>query len=140
MLHFAGSKQFRLLPPHKANDLLMYGRHHPYSCQSRYEDLLTATRFKRKELDVLLDVHSKYELISINSDSETCENMYTTGSISSGSYTAHDVLEVILHPGDVLFIPAFWFHEATALTCSMSVSYWWDSPVANIMDGKNIAL
>ena len=33
-------------------------------------------------------------------------------------------LEAIVHPGDVLFMPAFWIHEVLALSTSVSVSIW----------------
>ena len=38
-------------------------------------------------------------------------------------------LRVVLEPGDALMIPAFWFHHVTALTPSLSVNVFSESPV-----------
>jgi hypothetical protein len=35
------------------------------------------------------------------------------------------MLETVLHPGDMAFIPKGWWHEVEALTPSFSVSFWW---------------
>jgi hypothetical protein len=32
---------------------------------------------------------------------------------------------VTLNPGDILFLPSFWWHHVTAFTVSISVSQWW---------------
>jgi hypothetical protein len=42
-----------------------------------------------------------------------------------GGCAPSSVLECILEPGDVLFIPVGWFHEVESLTISVSVSFWW---------------
>ena len=38
-------------------------------------------------------------------------------------------LETILEPGDVLFIPAFWWHHVTSIDVAISVNYWWRPPL-----------
>jgi hypothetical protein len=34
-------------------------------------------------------------------------------------------LEVVLHPGDVLYLPSRWWHQPRSLDLSMSVNFWW---------------
>jgi lysine-specific demethylase 8 len=34
-------------------------------------------------------------------------------------------IEVILEPGEVLFLPSLWWHHARALERSLSVNFWW---------------
>lgn len=36
-----------------------------------------------------------------------------------------EVFEGILYPGDLLFIPAGWWHEVKSLDVSMSINFWW---------------
>ncbi len=38
-------------------------------------------------------------------------------------------LEAILEPGDILFLPAFWWHNVISLDVSISVNYWWRPPL-----------
>lgn len=38
--------------------------------------------------------------------------------------------EVELRAGDVLFIPAYWWHRVEALDVSVSVNYWWRPPLS----------
>eukprot|EP01032_Pedospumella_encystans_P025325 gene25325-28630_t len=45
-----------------------------------------------------------------------------------------DVIEIVLTPGDVLYIPPFWFHEVVAQTAALSVSLWWDAAQLDVMD------
>jgi hypothetical protein len=46
-------------------------------------------------------------------------------------------IEVILHPGDVLFIPALWFHNVTATTASISVNIFWRHLPEGMYDPKD---
>lgn len=34
-------------------------------------------------------------------------------------------IEVVIHPGEVLFLPAFWWHHVRSLETSISVNFWW---------------
>jgi len=38
-----------------------------------------------------------------------------------------EAFEVVLEPGDLLYLPPFWFHRVTAETTSISVNVWSDS-------------
>jgi lysine-specific demethylase 8 len=43
-------------------------------------------------------------------------------------FTNHDVGEVVVAPGDLLYVPIFWWHEVHSLDqLSISLSYWWGS-------------
>jgi hypothetical protein len=37
--------------------------------------------------------------------------------------------EAIIEPGDVLFIPAFWWHHVTSIDVAISINYWWRPPL-----------
>jgi lysine-specific demethylase 8 len=39
-------------------------------------------------------------------------------------------LETLLEPGDVLFIPAFWWHHVISIDVSISINYWWKPPIS----------
>jgi hypothetical protein len=41
---------------------------------------------------------------------------------------AHPPLEVILSPGDVLFMPKFWYHHVTSLSATVSVNMFFSTP------------
>ena len=34
-------------------------------------------------------------------------------------------IEIVLHPGDVLYLPSRWWHQPRSLDLSMSVNFWW---------------
>lgn len=38
--------------------------------------------------------------------------------------------ETVLGPGDVLFVPAFWWHHVMSLEVAISVNYWWRAPIS----------
>jgi lysine-specific demethylase 8 len=41
-------------------------------------------------------------------------------------FAEHELLEVIVQPGDMLYIPIFWWHEVHSLDQpSISLAYWW---------------
>jgi hypothetical protein len=37
--------------------------------------------------------------------------------------------ETVVGPGDVLFLPAFWWHNVIALDAAISTNYWWRPPI-----------
>jgi hypothetical protein len=39
-------------------------------------------------------------------------------------------LETILEPGDILFLPAFWWHNVMSIDVAISVNYWWRPPIS----------
>lgn len=46
------------------------------------------------------------------------------------SQLAAPCFEVILEPGDVLFIPAYWWHHVIAMDVAVSINYWWRPPLS----------
>src|ERR1700730_8950656 len=42
-------------------------------------------------------------------------------------------LETVLEPGDVLFVPAFWWHHVISIDIAISVNYWWRPPISACM-------
>ena len=124
-IHLAGIKIIRLLPPSAVQYLQVHGRMHPYACQSRYKHLSTGELFNRTFCVV----------------SETCTPTSRTEILSTehlySEYIAQynrDIIEIVLTPGDVLYIPPFWFHEVVAQTAALSVSLWWDAVQLDVMD------
>ena len=45
--------------------------------------------------------------------------------------------ECFLEPGDVLFIPALWFHNVTCLEFGVAVNIFWRQLDARFYDGKD---
>jgi hypothetical protein len=43
-------------------------------------------------------------------------------------------LELVVHPGDVLYLPPFWFHQVESLESAISVNTWFISPDVEMMD------
>jgi hypothetical protein len=39
-----------------------------------------------------------------------------------------DRFEGLLEPGDVLFIPIFWWHQLEGIDVNISVNFWWQTP------------
>jgi hypothetical protein len=39
-------------------------------------------------------------------------------------------LETILEPGDVLFVPALWWHHVISIDIAISINYWWRPPIS----------
>jgi len=46
--------------------------------------------------------------------------------------------ECVLEPGDVLFIPAMWFHNVTALDFAVSVNVFWKHLDEDCYDSKDV--
>lgn len=124
-IHFAGVKTIRLVPPSEVHILQMHGRLHPYACQSRVRNLQSGETFARP----LYCISRNCTLHSVRDDVNHFRR--------KPSYTEHylqNIVEYTLYPGDVLFIPPFWFHEVHSHTPSLSVSLWWDATELDTMD------
>ncbi len=46
-------------------------------------------------------------------------------------------LRFTLHPGDLLFLPAFWWHTVRASGVAISVNCWWPASVQHCMTAPN---
>jgi hypothetical protein len=42
-------------------------------------------------------------------------------------------IEVILEPGDVLFLPAFWWHHVRSMALSISINFWWRAHASQLL-------
>lgn len=122
--HYHGVKVFRLLPPAAVQYLQVHGRMHPYACQSRLKNIATGELFNRPPFCISGDCSTQANLADDNAFNITAYKEY---------YALH-VIEVTMHPGDVLVIPPFWFHEVVAQTAALSVSLWWDARELDVMD------
>lgn len=106
-----GMKTFNLLPPRSiiSNDLMVYGRNHPYACQSRLSHLYcseTCEWFQRDFRTVSWPYPgAQHDLSSNLSVSKPSEDTLHQRNSS--------VIRITLRPGDILYIPAFWYHEVS---------------------------
>jgi len=39
-------------------------------------------------------------------------------------------MELVLEPGEMLFIPVFWWHGVSGMGENLSINYWWSTPVS----------
>lgn len=42
-----------------------------------------------------------------------------------------------MQPGELLFLPAFWWHHVSAPGVAVSVSFWWSPQLAQVLDAQN---
>jgi hypothetical protein len=60
-------------------------------------------------------------------------DLVTSGFNVDLSRLSAPCMEAILEPGDILFLPAFWWHNVISLDVSISVNYWWRPPVRDCL-------
>jgi hypothetical protein len=129
-----GKKTFTILPHDSIKGLCVCGRLHPHARQSRYLNLsrmdgadLTDPTVSNVDFEELIDesdVNWRFELIR------------KIGSACNADVGVLSGIQVTLEPGNVLYLPPFWFHEVkTDTTGSVSLSLWWDSAALDVMDG-----
>ena len=133
-VHLIGEKTFRLLPPRNLPELFIGGRYHPHACQSRVFNLSEgcAVAFGFRLFPNLN--HSEIENITLQENALRGFSSLAPSCTNHCQSTWDGAVEFALTPGDVLFIPPFWVHEAETVTTSVSVSFWWDAPELDVMD------
>ncbi|MDZ8262391.1 cupin-like domain-containing protein [Nostoc sp. ChiQUE01b] len=47
-------------------------------------------------------------------------------------------IEVVLQPGEMLYIPPFWWHHVTAVDENISLSFWYDVKIQDFFSQKNM--
>lgn len=47
-------------------------------------------------------------------------------------------IEVVLQPGEILYIPPFWWHHVTAVDENISLSFWYDIKIKDFFRQKNM--
>ena len=97
--------------------LFDYDPFYPTLCKDNDYDKCS---IKIKNIQLLKKTFDNFSSNDINSNGNSNSNVY--GLIG------------ILNPGDVLFIPTFWFHQVTSLTDSISVNYFCGDYTSNYVD------
>jgi hypothetical protein len=98
-----GKKRIRLFPHSSAGLMCQHGRMHPHDRQSRYEDLDSQQLVKPTFSNLYLDQVAL-------SPSCSQESIRST-TLSRCPLSLLEGWEVDLEPGNILYIPQFWFHE-----------------------------
>mmetsp|Transcript_34957 Transcript_34957/g.65240 ORF Transcript_34957/g.65240 Transcript_34957/m.65240 type:complete len:525 (+) Transcript_34957:111-1685(+) len=64
-----------------------------------------------------------------------CKNSFVDTGRGAGLAAAvwDERVDVLLQPGELLFIPPFWLHETEALSSSVSINVWTDIPSSDIL-------
>ncbi|MFN6513531.1 MAG: cupin-like domain-containing protein [Nostoc sp. CreGUA01] len=53
-------------------------------------------------------------------------------------FPRQDKIEIILQPGEILYIPPFWWHHLTAVDENISLSFWYDLKIEDFFQQKNM--
>jgi hypothetical protein len=53
-------------------------------------------------------------------------------------FPVHEKIEVILNPGEILYIPPFWWHHVTALDENISLSFWYSPNITDFWSQKGV--
>jgi hypothetical protein len=108
-VQLSGVKRFRLFPHNSTRSLCLHGRLHPHARQSRITELGTTVRMRPIYSNGnYLKLSQKNLRSSIYLD---CDDTDLSG------------FEILLGPGNVLYIPPFWYHEVLPFSSS-HVSFW----------------
>ena len=72
-------------------------------------------------------------------ESSSSINIFEVNSMQEPSLTATNPQEVVLHPGEVLFIPPLWLHAVSPLeTASISINVFFRSLKAGYAAGRDV--
>lgn len=112
-LQIAGKKRFVLYAPEDAGNLYAWPVHHPLD--------------RRAQVQLSGDAHA-------DAGASAGLRAGVEAEASAGTYPRFArarALEIILEPGDLLFLPAYWWHEVTTLAVptgevAVSVSFWFN--------------
>lgn len=96
-----GKKRFRLLPHSAVTNLCVLGRFHPHARQSRYLDISSGLLVNTTSCS-LPNAGNEHQL-NHSERVEFIQQMCNTENLAG--------FEVDLVPGNVLFVPPFWYHE-----------------------------
>jgi hypothetical protein len=101
-IQIMGTKHVRLKPPIYLKDMVIYGLLHPLARQSRRRQF----QFQSSQNQC-----SGFSVGQTQSIPWTCQDyskLFEQGSVDDEE---EEIIEVVLQPGDLLFIPPFWLHE-----------------------------
>jgi len=134
-----GRKKFTLFSPDLHHSFYVYPKTHPASRQAQVNiDEPDERRFPKLSGIIANNIDDDdHSSSSANSDEKgslahgnrgvTVNEKTVRGALESG-------IEIVVKPGDVLYLPPFWFHQVEALDTAISVNTWFDSPDVEIMD------
>ena len=107
-----GRKKIILQPPKDILQSFLYGRNHPFACQSRWKDSRNQNPFHSRIPYSIKNLRPFSEL------TQKCEPLLVSHFLSEtrNSSSGPDIVEIILEPGDAIFIPPFWLHEVIRKT------------------------
>lgn len=66
-----------------------------------------------------------YPAYGASSDRQSRVDVFNPDETEFPRYKDADYAEVVVKPGDMLFIPKGWWHAVETLTLSISVNFWW---------------
>jgi hypoxia-inducible factor 1-alpha inhibitor (HIF hydroxylase) len=99
----AGEKIFTLFPPSSHHDMYLFPRLHPLWHKSQVRCLLNAKYFL-EQIPIFFQAHFDAPNLDLFPNYKRAK-----------AYTAH------LFPGDVLYIPPYWWHHVQSVTASGSL-------------------
>lgn len=122
-----GRKRFVLFPPGAASAVYLFPKSHPSHRSSQVPDFLNVSlgNFPRMKQCLApspeLPNNTSRLACTVSTDARA---LCGADALTEGDRRA---VVVDLGPGDVLYLPPFWFHRVTALTTSISVNVWSDA-------------
>eukprot|EP00981_Chlorochromonas_danica_P010432 scaffold3227_cov188-Ochromonas_danica.AAC.18 len=126
-LQIHGHKTLYLLPPYSLPDLKVYGRFHPFACQSREQ----LSRYRSREKKDQEDEEDFPYLLSKDRHEKMKRSLFHD---DNHEYERVEMIKVELSPGDAFILPPYWFHKTVTSTASLSVTFWWECEVSEVFD------
>jgi hypothetical protein len=120
-IQLSGRKKMILHPPKDIISSFIYGRNHPFACQSRWMNASQETPFHSRILYSMKKL-SPFTTFPEEGCLPASLNNFLEENRNNSWATEPQIVEIILSPGDILFIPPFWLHEVEFLLFSISFS------------------
>jgi hypothetical protein len=120
-IQLSGRKKMILHPPKDIVSSFIYGRNHPFACQSRWMNAAQETPYHSRIPYSMKNLSSFTTFPEKGCKPASLNNFLEENRNNSWS-TEPQIVEIILSPGDILFIPPFWLHEVKFLFISCSCS------------------
>ena len=111
-----GSKRFTLFPPEVQHALYVYPKTHPASRQSQ------------------VNINKLYGEDGVSTDTPISDAELAKFPLLKEPIMLNSGMEITVNPGDVLYLPPFWFHQVESLDNAISVNTWFNSPYVQKMD------
>lgn len=111
-----GSKRFTLFPPEVQHALYVYPKTHPASRQAQ------------------VNINKLYGEDGVSTDSPIASTELAKFPYLEEPIMLNAGMEIIIKPGEVLYLPPFWFHQVESLENAVSINTWFNSPFVEEMD------